>query len=49
MNQEKNKFSHLWLVQSGVGIIGMLMNGVVLQFFYRERKSLISSVNAMLV
>ena len=44
----KAKFSHLWLVQSGVGIIGMLMNGVVLHFFYNQRKSLVSSVNAML-
>ena len=45
----RHKFSHLWLVQSGVGIVGTLLNGIVLQFFYKEGKSLISSVNAMLV
>ena len=45
----KYKFSHLWLVQSGVGVIGMLMNGGVLHFFYNERKALFSSVNSMLV
>ena len=44
----KQRYSHLWLVQSAVGIIGMILNGAVLHLFYNERKSLISSVNAML-
>ena len=38
-----------WLINSGIGVLGMLLNGLVLFFFYIERRTLISSVNAMIL
>ena len=39
----------LWLVQSGVGVVGTCLNVFILLLFYKERTSLLPAVNIMLM
>ena len=38
-----------WLLNAGLGIAGVVLNCIVLNLAMQERKSLISSVNAMIM
>ena len=38
-----------WICQSVIGILGFILNGLVIQILYLERGSLISSVNVMIM
>ena len=44
----RHKASPLWLVQSGVGLVGSGLNTGVLLVSYKERTSLVPAVNIML-
>ena len=44
----RHKVSPLWLVQSGVGLVGSCLNTGVLAISYKERTSLVPAVNIML-
>ena len=46
--KRKHRFSTIWCFQSVVGVIGTFFNSFVLYVFYNERKSLLTSVNAMI-
>ena len=43
----KQKLSYLWLAQSGVGVVGTVLNSFVLWIFWKERQSLNTSINTM--
>ena len=38
-----------WLINSGIGVIGILLNGIVLFMFIIERRNIVSSVNGMIL
>ena len=38
-----------WLINSGIGVIGILLNGLVLFMFIVERRNIVSSVNGMIL
>ena len=38
-----------WLINSGIGVAGILLNGLVLFMFYIERRNIVSSVNGMIL
>ena len=40
--------SYVWILQSGVSLVGTILNTISLYIFYRERHLLWSSVNAMI-
>ena len=43
----RHRFAFMWLVESMIGMIGMILNCYVLHIFYSERQYLHTSVNAM--
>ena len=38
-----------WICQSGIGILGFILNSLVITILYLERGSLVSSVNVMIM
>ena len=46
--KEKHHLSSLWLWQSAVGLIGTFLNSSLLVVIFKERHSLITSVNWMI-
>ena len=47
--KKKHKLAKFWLMQSVMGLVGTFLNSFHLFIFYKERKSLWTSVNAMLM
>ena len=45
---QRRRLAPLWLLQSGVGMVGSGLNTFILFIFYQERTSLLPSVNTML-
>ena len=45
---QRRRLAPLWLLQSGVGLVGAGLNTFILFIFYQERTSLLPSVNTML-
>ena len=43
----KRKLSYFWIIQSGVGVAGTVLNSFVLWIFYKERQGLNTSINTM--
>ena len=48
LDQEKHYLSAFWPWQSVVGLIGSFLNCYVLYALFEERRSLVTSVNAMI-
>ena len=44
---QRRRLAPLWLLQSGVGLVGSGLNTFILFIFYQERTSLLPSVNTM--
>ena len=40
--------SSVWKLDSFFGFVGIILNGYLLYIFYKERHSLLTSVNAMI-
>ena len=40
--------TYLWPIQSGIGVIGTVFNGLLLYVFIQERESLTTSVNVLI-
>ena len=45
---QRRRLAPLWLLQSGVALVGAGLNTFILFIFYQERTSLLPSVNTML-
>ena len=48
VNRANHPLARFWKINSGLGIVGTVLNSFVLYIFYIERHSMVTSVNAMI-